>query len=121
MRARPGRRAGFLAAGVTLALLGFAVAGTVAHGASSHQSGCHTEHTCPSDHHTYVWTDTTTGLAWDCAAQGAPEDDPVLDYATFVYEGLTYNCRAAGPADATSTATTATESTSTSTTTTSTH
>jgi hypothetical protein len=58
-------------------------------------------------------------LAWDCAAQGAPEDDPVLDYATFVYEGLTYNCRAVGPAT-TSTATTATESTSTSTTTTST-
>jgi hypothetical protein len=31
-------------------------------------------------------------LLWDCAAQGAPEDDPILDYATFVYEGLTYNC-----------------------------
>jgi hypothetical protein len=117
MRARPGRKAGFVAVGVVLALLGFALAGAVARGASSHQSGCHTEQTCPSDHHTYVWTDTTTGLAWDCAAQGAPEDDPVLDYATFVYEGLTYNCRAAGPAT-TSTATTATESTSTSTTTT---
>jgi hypothetical protein len=117
LRARPGRKAGFVAVGVVLALLGFALAGAVARGASSHQSGCHTEHTCPSDDHTYVWTDTTTGLAWDCAAQGAPEDDPVLDYATFVYEGLTYNCRGAGPAT-TSTATTATESTSTSTTTT---
>jgi hypothetical protein len=108
---------GSIAAAVALALVGFALAGAVAHGASSHQSGCHTQHTCPSDHHTYVWTDTTTGLLWDCAAQGAPEDDPVLDYATFVYEGLTYNCRGAGPAT-TSTATTATESTSTSTTTT---
>ena len=109
-------KVGFVAVAVVLALLGFALAGAVAHGASFDQSGCHTEHTCPSDHHTYVWTDTTTGLAWDCAAQGAPEDDPVLDYATFVYEGLTYNCRAAGLAT-TSTATTATESTSTSTTT----
>ena len=103
-------------------MLGATLAGNVA-GARTHQSGCHTQHTCPSDHHTYVWTDTTTGLLWDCAAQGAPEDDPLRDYATFVYEGLTYNCRDAGPATTTSTlattiATTASESTSTSTTTT---
>jgi hypothetical protein len=110
-------KAGFVVVAVVFALLGFALAGAVARGASSHESGCHTEQTCPSDHHTYVWTDPATGLLWDCAAQGAPEDDPVLDYATFAYEGLTYNCRAAGPAT-TSTATTATESTSTSTTTT---
>jgi hypothetical protein len=42
-----------------LTLLGFTAAGTVARGASSHQSGCHSQHTCPSDHHTYVWTDVT--------------------------------------------------------------
>jgi hypothetical protein len=107
----------FVAIAVVLALLGFALAGAVAHGASSHESECHAQRSCPSDHHTYVWTDTTTGLAWDCAAQGAPEDDPVLDYATFVYEGLPYNCRAdVGAPAPTSTATTATESTSTSTT-----
>jgi hypothetical protein len=87
------RNAALIGASGLLALLGFVLAVAVAHGAPSHQSGCHTQHTCPSDHHTYVWTDTTTGLAWDCAAQGAPEDDPVKDYATFVYEGLTYNCR----------------------------
>jgi hypothetical protein len=69
-------KVGFVAVAVVLALLGFAVAGAVAHGASSHQSGCHTQHSCPSDHHTYVWTDTSTGLLWDCAEPGAAEYDP---------------------------------------------
>jgi hypothetical protein len=114
-------RGWFIGAGIVLALLGFVLAGAVAHGASSHQSGCHTQHTCPSDHHIYVWTDLTTGLAWDCVEPGASEYDPSLDTTTIVYEGLTYYCRAA-PAStttaSTSTATTATESTSTSTTTT---
>jgi len=114
-------KVGFVAVAVVLALLGFALAGAVAHGASSHQSGCHTQHTCPSDHHTYVWTDLTTGLAWDCVEPGAAEYDPSLDTTTIVYEGLTYYCRSASTGTttaSTSTATTATESTSTSTTTT---
>ena len=112
-------KVGIVAVGVVLALLGFAIAGAVARGASSHQSGCHTQHTCPSDHHTYVWMDPTTSVGWDCAEPGASEYDPALDTTTIVYEGLTYYCRS-GPL-ATSTATpptTATESTSTSTTTT---
>jgi len=115
-------KVGFVAVAVVLALLGFALAGAVARGASSHQSGCHTQHTCPSDHHTYVWTDLTTGLAWDCVEPGASEYDPSRDTTTIVYEGLTYYCRSASTgttAASTSTATTATESTSTSTTTTS--
>ena len=85
---------GLVAVAVVLALLGFALAGAVARGASSHQSGCHSQHTCPSDHHTYVWTDLTTGLAWDCAEPGASEYDPSRDTTTIVYEGLTYYCRA---------------------------
>src|SRR6476659_4185457 len=108
-----------IAASLALALVGFALAVAVAHGASSHQSGCHTQHTCPSDHHTYVWTDLTTGLAWDCVEPGASEYDPARDTATIVYEGLTYYCRSASTGTttaSTSTATTATESTSTSTT-----
>jgi hypothetical protein len=114
-------KVGFVAVAVVLALLGFALAGAVARGASSHQSGCDTQHTCLSDHHTSVWTDLTTGLAWDCVKPGAPEYDPSQDTTTIVYEGLTYYCRSASTGTtttSTSTATTATESTSTSTTTT---
>ena len=110
------RNAAPVGASGLLALLGFVLAV-----ASSHQSGCHSQHTCPSDHHTYVWTDLTTGLTSDCAEPGAAEYDPSLDTTTIVYEGLTYYCRSASAATttaSTSTATTATESTSTSTTTT---
>jgi hypothetical protein len=114
-------KVGFVAVAVVLALLGFALAGAVARGASSHQSGCDTQHTCLSDHHTSVWTDLTTGLAWDCVEPGASEYDPSQDTTTIVYEGFTYYCRSASTGTttaSTSTATTATESTSTSTTTT---
>ena len=116
------RKIGSIAAAIALAVLGFALAGAVARGAPSHQSGCHSQHTCPSDHHTYVWTDLTTGLLWDCAEPGASEYDPSRDTTTIVYQGLTYYCRSA-TATTTSTlsttiATTASESTSTSTTTT---
>ena len=111
-------KVGFVALVVVLALLGFALAGAVAHSAPSHQSGCHSQHTCPSDHHTYVWTDTSTALAWDCAEPGASEYDPSLDTTTIVYEGLTYYCRSVLVATTSTIATTVTESTSTSTTTT---
>lgn len=98
------------------------LAANVAGGAPGHSNPCHSQHTCPSDHHTYVWTDTSTGLLWDCAEPGASEYDPSRDTTTIVYLGLTYYCRS-GTATTTSTlattiATTAIESTSTSTTTT---
>lgn len=113
------RKIAIVAVALALVLLGFALAGAVARGASSHQSGCHTQHTCPSDHHTYVWTDPTTGSAWDCVEPGASEYDASQDTTTIVYEGLTYYCRSASTGTTTvSTATAATESTSTSTTTT---
>jgi hypothetical protein len=115
------KKAGLVAAGVALALLGFAFAGAVARGAPSHQSPCHTQHACPSDHHTYTWTDTTTGLAWDCVEPGASEYDSTRDTTVIVYQGLTYYCRSASASTtSTSIATTATEAISTDTTATST-
>jgi hypothetical protein len=76
-----------LALGVGAALL--------ASGALAHQSGCHSQHTCPSDHHTYVWYDSN-GQGWDCAEPGASEYDPSRDTTTIVYAGLTYYCRPYG-------------------------
>jgi len=109
---------------LALATAGVVTALVVAGGAGAHQSGCHSQHTCPSDHHTYVWTDLSTGLAWNCAEPGASEYDPSRDTTTIVYQGLTYYCRAAGSIGATtvttSPPTTATEPTSTLTTTTTT-
>jgi hypothetical protein len=64
--------------------------------ASAHRSGCHAAHSCPSDHHTYVWTDPRDGKSWDCAEPGAPEYDPARDSTTIVWDGRTYHCRSAG-------------------------
>jgi hypothetical protein len=59
-----------------------------------------------------VWTDTSTGLLWNCAEPGASEYDSSRDTTTIVYQGLTYYCRsAAGPG--TTIATTATETSTT--------
>src|SRR5690349_10457261 len=65
--------------------------------ALGHPSGCHSAHSCPSDHHTYVWYDSA-GQGWDCAAPGADEYDATQDTTTIVYDGYTYYCRAAGAA-----------------------
>src|SRR3954447_23171235 len=97
---------GLIGVGVVLAAAGLAPATLVA-GASAHSNTCHSQHTCPSDHHTYVWTDPTTGLSWDCAEPGAPEYNPILDTTVIVYAGLTYYCRPAG-GTATTTTTTST-------------
>jgi hypothetical protein len=50
------------AAAVVVVFAGFATSGIVP-GAPAHTSPCHPQHTCPSDHHTYVWTDPTRGLS----------------------------------------------------------
>jgi hypothetical protein len=62
---------------------------------SAHQSGCHSAHSCPSDHHSYVWFDQA-GNGWDCVQPGADEYDPSRDTTTITYDGRTYYCRAAG-------------------------
>jgi hypothetical protein len=89
-------KVGFVGATLVLAALGFWAAGLVASAASAHSSPCHTQHTCPSDHHTYVWTDPSTGLLWDCVEPGAPEYNPVLDTTVIVYDGRSYYCRPGG-------------------------
>src|SRR4051794_36420199 len=95
---------GLIGGGVVLAVAGFAAATLVA-GAAAHSNPCHSKHACPSDHHTYVWTDPTTGLSWDCAEPGAPEYNPILDTTVIVYAGLTYYCRSAGATTTTTVAT----------------
>ncbi len=123
-------KTGLVGAMLVLAALGFVAASLVVSGASAHSSPCHTDHSCPSDHHTYVWTDPTTGLLWDCVEPGAPEFNPVLDTTVIVYDSRSYYCRpgavttstttTTGSTETTSIATTATESTTTQTTTTTT-
>src|SRR5438034_7337913 len=94
---------------------GFAIAAVTSAGSQpSHRSGCHGAHTCPSDHHTYVWTDPRTGNSWDCARPGADEYDPAVDTTSITWEGLPYFCRAAGaspppPTPSTTTAATTTK------------
>lgn len=72
---------GLLAAGVGLS-------------ATNHRSPCHSSHSCPSDHHSYVWYDAA-GQGWDCAKPGAPEVTSA-DTQTIFYDGLRYLCHAAG-------------------------
>jgi len=43
---------GAIAVGVALAVAGFGAA-TLVSGAAAHSNPCHSQHTCPSDHHTY--------------------------------------------------------------------
>jgi hypothetical protein len=108
---------GLLAAGVALSAVGFLLAVVLVSGASAHSNPCHSLHSCPSDHHTYVWTDPRTSLSWDCTEPGAPEYDPTRDTTTIVWDGLTYYCRAGAGGTTTTLPTTATEPTSTTTTT----
>jgi len=68
----------------------------VAAPASAHSDPCHSRHSCPSDHHTYVWVDPSTGSVWDCARPGADEYDPARDTTTITWLGLPYHCRPAG-------------------------
>jgi hypothetical protein len=92
---RRGKALSSLAVAASIALLGLLVGGN----AAAHQSGCHSAHTCPSDHHSYVWYDSA-GNGWDCVQPGAPEYDPSSDTSTISYDGRTYYCRAAGSAPA---------------------
>src|SRR5436309_6240099 len=86
-----------------IACSGFVAAATSARSQSAHRSGCHAAHSCPSDHHTYVWTDLRTGKSWDCARPGADEYDSSRDTSSITWEGLPYFCRVAGGSPATTT------------------
>lgn len=86
-----------LAAGSS-ALAAVVTTGLLAVPALGHQSGCHAAHSCPSDHHTYVWYSGTTG--YDCVEPGAAEYDPSTDTTRVVYDSRTYYCRVVGTAPA---------------------
>jgi hypothetical protein len=77
---------------LVLALLaaGAALSGT------AHSSPCHVAHSCPSDHHSYVWFDAA-GQGWDCAKVGAPEVT-AADTQRVYDHGLAYQCHRAGGA-----------------------
>lgn len=83
--------------------------------AVGHNHGCHGAHTCPSDHHTYVWFNGATG--WDCAHDGEKEVGPA-DTTRIDWDGRTYYCHAAGSTPPTTTAATTTAATTTGATTT---
>src|SRR5438477_3564180 len=107
------RRLLTVSAVMLLGLAGVFAAHALAGGKSGvHRSGCHSAHSCPSDHHTYVWYDGN-GQGWDCAEPGAPELNG-LDTTLIVYDGRTYYCHMAG--GATTTAATSTQATTATTT-----
>ncbi len=60
----------------------------------THRAPCHSGHSCPSDHHSYVWFDAA-GQGWDCAKVGAPEVTSADTQRLYV-GGLAYQCRRAG-------------------------
>ena len=84
------RRAAVVTSIVAAALL----ATGVGLSATAHRSGCHPAHSCPSDHHSYIWFDAA-GQGWDCAKVGAPEVTAADTQAIF-YDGLRYQCHRAG-------------------------
>jgi hypothetical protein len=87
--------AGTLRRGRLALLIGAALSVAAPVVAGAHRSGCHSHHSCPSDHHTYVWYDSS-GQGWSCAEPGAAEYNPRQDTTTIVYAGLTYYCYVVG-------------------------
>jgi hypothetical protein len=77
--------------------LGMLLAAVFGGQALAHTDGCHSAHSCPSDHHTYVWYDGS-GQGLDCVKPGAPEYDSTQDTQTVSYGGYTYYCRPVGSA-----------------------
>jgi hypothetical protein len=84
------RRPGVILCVLVLALL----AAGVGLSSNAHRSPCHLAHSCPSDHHSYVWFDAA-GQGWDCAKVGAPEVT-AADTQRVYHQGLAYQCRRAG-------------------------
>lgn len=88
------RRPAFVLVALCVCLL----AAGVALSAPSHRAPCHSAHSCPSDHHSYVWFDADH-QGWDCARPGASEVTPA-DTQTIYFGGLRYLCHRAGGAQA---------------------
>src|SRR4051794_39473801 len=66
---------------VLLILIAIVAVALVPTTAMAHSNGCHSAHSCPSDHHTYVWY-ASNGQGWSCAEPGAAEYDPSRDTTT---------------------------------------
>jgi hypothetical protein len=81
---------------VLLALALALLAAGVALSGNAHRSSCHVVHSCPSDHHSYVWYDAA-GQGWDCAKSGAPEVT-AADTQRIYHDGRAYQCQRAGGA-----------------------
>lgn len=81
-----------LVLGLALLAAGAGLSGT------AHRDPCHTAHSCPSDHHSYVWFDAA-GQGWDCAKIGAPEVS-AADTQRIYAAGRAYQCHRAGGAPA---------------------
>jgi hypothetical protein len=79
---------------VLLVLVLALVAAGAALSRTAHRSPCHSSHSCPSDHHSYLWFDPA-GQGWDCAKVGAPEVT-AADTQRVYYGGLAYQCHRAG-------------------------
>ena len=103
------RQVAVAAASVVACVAGVASALVVTGTAFAHSNPCHSQHSCPSDHHTYIWYNPS-GNGWDCVEPGASEYNPAVDTTTIVYAGLTYYCHAAGATPPTATAPTTTVS-----------
>jgi hypothetical protein len=98
----------FVVATTALAALGVVLAFVVVAPASAHSDPCHSRHACPSDHHTYLWTDSASGRSWDCARPGAEEYNPLRDPTNITWDGLPYYCHAADTIPTSTTTTPAT-------------
>jgi hypothetical protein len=69
-----------------VALMALLAATVLVGEASAHRSGCHSHHTCPSDHDTYSWN------GWWCVSPASGESRAGFPHR-IRYGGRTYYCR----------------------------
>jgi hypothetical protein len=81
-------------AAILLVLAVALLAAGVALSETRHVAPCHLVHSCPSDHHSYVWFDAA-GQGWDCAKVGAHEVT-AADTQRVYHGGHAYQCHRAG-------------------------
>lgn len=79
---------------ILILVIAVAAAAATASVAIAHSNSCHSRHSCPSDHHSYIWYDGN-GAGWDCARPGSEKLNG-RENTDIVYDGRTYHCYAAG-------------------------
>ena len=75
-----------LARSAVIAVLAGAIAVVPSATAVAHRSGCHSHHSCPSDHATYRWRGQL------CVKPSADENDGSF-HKRVTYQGLPYRCK----------------------------